>query len=703
MSESVTLPNFEAYGYHIQSQLGENLLGGRYTFLADRVNRQGADNATTSPDPVVIKQFRFAQTAADWSGFRAHEAEVNILQQLHHPGIPRYLDAFETPDGFCLVQEYKPATSLETSRQWPPEAVKQVAIALLEILTYLQSRPVPVIHRDIKPANILVDDALNVYLVDFGFARLGGENLAASSMVKGTMGFMPPEQLFNRDLTTASDLYSLGATLICLVTGTRPADIGTLIMPDYRIRFRELVPPLHRSWLNWLERLVEPRPENRYRSAQAALAELRTLDIHRVPKVKIDRSHVLSKAAFPGEVLEQTVELVNSIPDTCLTGRWEFVPHESDPPHAPDTHPWIQISPAFFEGNRVRCQIRIQTAPLALNQHFLRSLRLCSNGIQPTETLRVEVQTAALPPRLPYGLLLISGLLGLGLGLCVPLIGHWLAIVVVSILGISLLAGLDLALTWSALDSPHQLWETMLHFLVVRAAWGALLGAAVSGTIAIGLSQITPENLPEFLSIQTLIVICLVAGPLLGWVTAMSLWTGRQKRPDHLIITRANRQQSQANGGGYLLAAIAVFCLVVLLATPDSSLIFLMNSRDYFGSTLGQFFVIFGGALLPLVILGFLIGCRIQAWLQDQPSGNRFASVPLLMMGWSAALGVWLGLWVQIDPSAPTHDRLLPSWVMGIVGMAPLNCIGVGIALRLYNNWRVRRREQQQQHIRIQS
>lgn len=699
MSESVTLPNFESHGYSIQHQLGKNQLGGRYTFLA---YRQVSETATSQREPVVIKQFRFAQIAADWSGFRAYEAEVSILQQLNHPGIPRYLDAFETPDGFCMVQEYKPAPSLETSRKWTPEAVKQVAIALLEILVYLQSQPVPVIHRDIKPANILVDDALNVYFVDFGFARLGGENLAASSMVKGTMGFMPPEQLFNRDLTTASDLYSLGATLICLITGTRPADIGSLILPDYRIRFRELVPPLHCSWLNWLEKLVEPRPENRYRSAQAALSELRTLDIHRVPKVKIDRSHFLSKATYPGEVLEQTVELVNSIPNTCLTGRWEFVSHESDPPHAPDAHPWIQISPMYFEGNRVRCRMRIQTESLALNQHFLRHLRLCTNGMQPTETLRVEVQTAALPPRLPYGLLLISGSLGLGLGLCMPLIGHWLAIVVGGVVGTSLFAGLDLALTWSVIGSPNKLWETMLHFFVVRAAWGALLGTAVSGVIAIGLSQIPPENIPHPLTIQTAIAICMAAGPFIGWVIAMSVWTGRQKRPDNLIITSANRNKSQANGGGYLLAAIAVFCLVVLLATPESSLIFLMHPREYFASILGQFFMIFGGALPALVLLGFLIGLRIQDRSQNQSGSGRVASLPLLTLGWSAALGIWLGLWFQTDLPAIARDRLLPLWVIGLVGLAPLGCLGVGLALRLYDNWRVQRRERQQQHLRIQ-
>ncbi|NES93653.1 MAG: protein kinase, partial [Okeania sp. SIO2B9] len=107
------------------------------------------------------------------------------------------------------------------------------------------------------------DEQLNVYLVDFGFARMGGGEIAASSVVKGTMGFMSPEQMFNRQLTRSSDLYSLGATLICLLTGIKSTDIGNLIDANYRIIFRHLVPPLERGWINWLEKITEPKYTDR--------------------------------------------------------------------------------------------------------------------------------------------------------------------------------------------------------------------------------------------------------------------------------------------------------------------------------------------------------------------------------------------------------------------------------------------------------
>jgi serine/threonine protein kinase len=66
-----------------------------------------------------------------------------------------------------------------------------------------------------------VDEQMNVYLVDFGFARIGSAEGAMSSVAAGTFGFMAPEQIYNRELSNATDLYALGATLICLLTQTK--------------------------------------------------------------------------------------------------------------------------------------------------------------------------------------------------------------------------------------------------------------------------------------------------------------------------------------------------------------------------------------------------------------------------------------------------------------------------------------------------
>ncbi len=262
------LPNFNALDYHIKRQLGHNRSGGRVTYLATNETQV----------PVVIKQFQFARVGANWSDYEAHQREIELLQQLNHPSIPQYLDSFESDTGFCLVQEYKNAPSLAQSPHFTPTEVEKIAVSVLKVLVYLQQKNPPVIHRDIKPENILVDEQINVYLVDFGLARIEGEEMAVSSVVKGTLGFMPPEQIFNRQLTTASDLYSLGVTLICLLTKTKSTEVGNLIDEAFRINFKPLLPKLNPQFIKWLERMVEPNLKYRYASAATALAALESIN-----------------------------------------------------------------------------------------------------------------------------------------------------------------------------------------------------------------------------------------------------------------------------------------------------------------------------------------------------------------------------------------------------------------------------------------
>ncbi|MFE1746210.1 pentapeptide repeat-containing protein [Coleofasciculus sp. H7-2] len=263
-------PDFSSHAYQVIGELGRNREAGRITYLATALNQD---------KQVVIKEFRFADSGADWSGFKAYQREIEVLRELDHPRIPRYLNSFETSQGFCLVQEYKNAPSLAERCSFNPEDIKQIALSLLEILVYLQHRLPPIIHRDIKPENILVDDQLNAYLVDFGFARIRGAKVAMSSVAAGTPGFMPPEELFNRLLTEASDLYSLGATLICLLTGTRSVDLCNLIDDNYRLNFKKLVPHLSPSFIAWLQKMVASNVKDRFNNAAIALKALKPIPV----------------------------------------------------------------------------------------------------------------------------------------------------------------------------------------------------------------------------------------------------------------------------------------------------------------------------------------------------------------------------------------------------------------------------------------
>jgi serine/threonine protein kinase len=313
-------PDFSEQGYSVERELGYNLGGGRVTYKA--VCKQ-------TQQPVVIKQFQFAKTGASWSGYEALQQEIEILQQLKHPSIPQYLGSFETTNGFCLVQEYKDALSLAQPQYWTTKNIQQIAIAVLEVLVYLQQQVPPVIHRDIKPENILVDDRLNVYLVDFGLARIGGEDLTASSVVKGTLGFIPPEAMFGRGLTLASDLYSLGATLICLLTKTPSTRVGDLIDDTFQFNFKSFLPSQDFHLIPWLEKMVASNPQNRYANAANALSALKAINIINIaPPVALQPKNsnvsllgvgLLSAIALLSVIRQAAVEVVTPEPIKIYT------------------------------------------------------------------------------------------------------------------------------------------------------------------------------------------------------------------------------------------------------------------------------------------------------------------------------------------------------------------------------------------------
>ena len=389
-------PDFQAQGYEAIRELGRNREGGRITWLATNLNTK---------QPEVIKQFCFAQAGSNWSGSEAHAREIQVLKGLDHPGIPSYLHSFETSDGFCLIQEYIHGSTLAEPRSFSPAEIKQIAIKILEILVYLQNQIPSVIHRDIKPENILVDEQINVYLIDFGFARIGSHDVAGSSVFKGTPGFIPPEQMFKP--TNATDLYALGATLICLLTGIKSTKIDQLQDEDdpYLIKFRHLLPQVSLRFIGWLEKMVQPKQKDRFTNAELALESLKPLDVIRVPGVDFSETVLEFKANWLGEKLTRVIIIENSIPDTLLEGKWEVAPHPQDPPHTPDTHAWISVTPAQFSRNNIHCQVEVDTSKLMADKQYKRQLILHSNAYPASHTLTVKVQTAALPiekRKLPY-------------------------------------------------------------------------------------------------------------------------------------------------------------------------------------------------------------------------------------------------------------------------------------------------------------
>ena len=255
-------------GYQITERLQENYLGGRQTYLASDLNQDLS---------VVVKQFAFARQGSSWSGYKALMSEIKMLCGLNHPRIPRFIETIEHPAGLCLVTSYIAGSSLE-DKFLPETQIYQIVEELLDILIYLQSCSSPVIHGDIKPANVILGARKEVYLIDFGLSStINSHTLSLSASFGGTIGYMPPEQIFKGKINLTTDLYALGTLMFELLCG-RGLALRDLLDSRNQVPIELLEGKAKREVVDWLKRLLSESIEDRYLNARAAKAAWGKID-----------------------------------------------------------------------------------------------------------------------------------------------------------------------------------------------------------------------------------------------------------------------------------------------------------------------------------------------------------------------------------------------------------------------------------------
>jgi tRNA A-37 threonylcarbamoyl transferase component Bud32 len=167
------------------------------------------------------------------------QREARVVAKLEHPNIVPVYDYAEHEKRPYLVMKFIEGITLKARMDLGPltsEEVTKIVDAVGSALTYAHRQGV--LHRDIKPSNVLIATDGQVYLADFGLARIAqsGESTLSSDMIMGTPQYISPEQAMGRaDLDQRADLYSFGVMLYEMVVGKVPfnADTPFAIIHDH--------------------------------------------------------------------------------------------------------------------------------------------------------------------------------------------------------------------------------------------------------------------------------------------------------------------------------------------------------------------------------------------------------------------------------------------------------------------------------------
>lgn len=247
---------------------------------------------------VALKLLR-PELASRPDAFDRFRQELLLARQVSSPHVVRIHDLVQHEQAWLISMDFVRGESLERllGREGvlPVERALDITRQLAQGLMVAHAKGV--VHRDLKPANVMIDEAGNALITDFGVARsMGATGLTASGMVVGTPAYLSPEQAQAMPPDGRSDLYALGLMLYEMLTGKLPFADGT---PSEMLVQRIVQSPASVRTLNplipeWVARLVarmlDVRLGGRFQSANDIV---RAIDAQHVPRAPMNRRRLL--------------------------------------------------------------------------------------------------------------------------------------------------------------------------------------------------------------------------------------------------------------------------------------------------------------------------------------------------------------------------------------------------------------------------
>jgi serine/threonine protein kinase len=243
------------------------LLAGRYRIIA-LLGRGGMGEVYRADDltlgqPVALK-FLPDDAARDPGLLERFKNEVRIARRVSHPNVCRVYDVGDVEGHTFFTMEYVDgedlASLLRRIGRLPEDKALDIARQLCAGLAAAHTKGV--LHRDLKPANIMLDGRGQVVITDFGLAGVA-DQIRGDEVRSGTPAYMAPEQLAGKEVSTRSDIYSLGLVLYEVFTGKRALSPGadgdrTPSRPSSVVK--DLNPVIERVILRCLETEPSARP-----------------------------------------------------------------------------------------------------------------------------------------------------------------------------------------------------------------------------------------------------------------------------------------------------------------------------------------------------------------------------------------------------------------------------------------------------------
>ncbi len=260
--------------YELLSEIARGGMGVVYKARQAKLNRL-----------VALKMIRSGELADDEQVKRFY-SEAEAAAKLDHPGIVPVYEVGQTNGQHFFSMALVAGTSLnervKNDGPLQPKEAARLLKSVVEAVEYAHRKGI--IHRDIKPQNILLDEAGQPRLTDFGLAKQAASqsDLTATGQVMGTPSYMPPEQASGKldEIGPASDVYSLGATLYFVLTGRPPFQTATpaetiqQVLNIEPVALKRLNPAIPRDLETICLKSLRKEPAKRYATAAELAVDL---------------------------------------------------------------------------------------------------------------------------------------------------------------------------------------------------------------------------------------------------------------------------------------------------------------------------------------------------------------------------------------------------------------------------------------------